>query len=176
MDVFEAIFSRRSIRKFKKKPVEDELIWKILEAGKWAPSAGNMQSWEVILVKNDDIKEKLVAAAYLRTFIGEAPLIMVLCANTHVAAAMYNERGTELYCIQETACAAENMLLAVHALGLGACWVGSFDEEVLRRALDLPDYLKPVTIIPVGYPDENPYPPPRRDIEEIVHQDKFQEI
>jgi nitroreductase len=172
MDVFKAIENRRSIRKFKKEPVHDSLIHKIIEAGIWAPSAGNLQSWEVILVKNQETREKIASAAY-RDFISEAPLIIVLCANQQVAGAIYDERGKELYCIQDAACAAQNMLLAAHALGLGACWVGAFEEEVVMDALDLPVHLRPVAVIPVGYPDENPYPPPRRDVEEAFHRERF---
>jgi nitroreductase len=173
LDVFKAIFERRSIRKFKKRDIEDSLINKILEAGLWAPSAGNLQSWDVILIKDSQLKQKLTTAAYLRDFISEAPLVMVLCANMHKATEIYGDRGKELYCIQDAACAGQNMLLAVYALGLGACWVGAFDEEMVVKSLDLPYCLRPVALIPIGYPDELPMPSPRRDLEEIIHWNKF---
>jgi len=173
VDVFEAILGRRSIRKFKKEPVSDELIHKIVEAGMWAPSAGNIQSWEVVVVRDDKIKTELSAAAYLRDFVSEAPVIMVLCANKERSGSIYGDRGKDLYCIQDTACATENMLLAAHALGLGACWVGTFDEAVAHDVLNLPDFLRPVAVVPVGFPDEKPYPPTRREIGELMHWEKF---
>jgi nitroreductase len=173
MDVLEAIKGRRSIRKFKKDPVDDAVVKKIIEAGIWAPSAGNLQSWEVIIVKKSETKEKLAAAAYLREFLAEAPLIMVLCANPHVCGSSYNNRGRNLYCIQDAACAGQNILLAAHALGLGACWVGAFDEDLVSRILHFPSTLRPVALIPMGYPDENPLPPPRDDLEEFIHYEGF---
>lgn len=176
MDVFNAIKERRSIRKFKKKEIDDELIYKVLEAGKWGPSAGNLQSWDVILIKDLGVKQKLRAAAYMRDFISEAPVLMVLCANMRRSATIYNERGRDLFCIQDAACAGQNMLLAIHTLGLGACWVGAFDEEKVSKTLELPHYLRPVALIPTGYPDETPLPPPRREMEELIHWERFREI
>jgi len=169
MDIFEAIKGRRSIRKFKKDPVDDKVLKKVIEAGVWAPSAGNLQSWEVVVVKKSKTKEKLASAAYLREVLADAPLILVLCANQHVCSVTYNNRGRDLYCIQDAACAGQNILLAAHAIGLGACWVGAFDEDLVSRTLHLPPGLRPVALIPVGYPDENPLPPPRDDLEEFIH-------
>jgi nitroreductase len=173
MDIFKAILGRRSIRKFKDEPVEDDLIWKIIEAGIWAPSAGNIQSWELIIVKKPKKKYKLGVAGYMREFIGEAPVILVICANQLRSNSIYGDRGKDLYCIQDASVAAENMLLAIHALGLGACWVGSFDENIVSDVLGLPHGIRPITLIPLGYPDETPYPPPRREIEEFIHNETF---
>lgn len=169
MDVFKAIFERRSIRKYKRKDIREGLINRILEAGLWAPSAGNLQSWDVILIKDQELKQKLTTAAYMRDFIGEAPVIIVLCANMHRSAEIYGDRGKDLFCIQDAACAGQNMLLAIHALGLGACWVGAFDEELVVKYLALPSYLRPVALIPMGYPDETPIPTSRRELDEIIH-------
>lgn len=175
MDVFKAISERRSVRKFKKMEIEDQLIYKILETGLWAPSAGNLQSWDVILINDQEIKQKLTTAAYMRDFISEAPVVMVLCANMHKSATIYNDRGRELFCIQDAACAGQNMLLAIHALGLGACWVGAFDEWLVAEAVVLPRHLRPVALIPFGYPDETPLPPPRRELDELIHWNKFRQ-
>lgn len=173
MDVFEAIEGRRSIRKFKNKIVDELLIHKIIEAGIWAPSAGNLQSWEVIIVKNPEIKEKLASLAYMRDFISIAPVILVLCANQRVSGAIYDERGIELYCVQDAACAAQNMLLASHALGLGACWVGAFDERSVTDLLEIPSSVRPVALVTIGFPGEKPYPPPRRDLDDFMHVEKY---
>ncbi len=173
MDVFEAISGRRSIRKFKKENVSDELIRKVVNAGIWAPSAGNVQAWEVVIVQDEEKRRKISETAYMRDFIAEAPVIMVSCANMERSSAVYGARGMDLYCIQDAACATQNMLLAAYALGLGTCWVGSFDEELLRDLIDIPNILKPVALVPLGYPDEEPYPPTRREPEEFIHMEKF---
>ncbi|AIS31175.1 MULTISPECIES: nitroreductase family protein [Methanobacterium] len=173
MEVFQAISQRRSIRKFKEKEVPDSLIMKIIQAGIWAPSAGNLQSWEMILVKDPETRKKLSAAAYMRDFISKAPVVMVACINKSVCSMVYGARGVELYSIQDVSCALENMLLMAHARGLGACWVGAFDEQEVIDLLRIPSQLRPVALVPLGYPDEKPYPPPRRDVDDFLHFERY---
>lgn len=173
MEVFQAISQRRSIRKFKEKEVPDSLIMKIIQAGIWAPSAGNLQSWEMILVKDPETRKKLSAAAYMRDFISKAPVVMVACINMSVCSMVYGDRGVELYSIQDVSCALENMLLMAHARGLGACWVGAFDEQEVIDLLRIPSQLRPVALVPLGYPDEKPYPPPRRDVDDFLHFERY---
>jgi nitroreductase len=172
MEVFQAISQRRSIRKFKEKEVPDSLIMKIIQAGIWAPSAGNLQSWEMILVKDPETRNKLSEAAY-RDFISKAPVVMVACINRSVCSMVYGARGVELYSIQDVSCALENMLLMAHARGLGACWVGAFDEQEVTDLLGIPSQLRPVALVPLGYPDEKPYPPPRRDVDDFLHFERY---
>jgi nitroreductase len=93
-------------------------------------------------------------AAWGQLFVSQAPVVLVVCAEPDRSAIRYRERGAELYCLQDTAAAAENILLAATALGLGGCWVGAFDEEEASLALNLPENLRPVAIIPVGYPSQ----------------------
>lgn len=173
MEVFQAISQRRSIRKFKEKEVPDSLIMKIIQAGIWAPSAGNLQSWEMILVKDPETRKKLSEAAYMRDFISKAPAVMVACINKSVCSMVYGARGVELYSIQDVSCALENMLLMAHARGLGACWVGAFDEQEVIDLLRIPSQLRPVALVPLGYPDEKPYPPPRRDVDDFLHFERY---
>ncbi|OEC85800.1 MULTISPECIES: nitroreductase family protein [Methanobacterium] len=173
MDLYETIRNRRSIRKYKDREIDDDLIHEIIEAGIWAPSAGNLQSWEVVVVKDPEIKSQLAVACYIREFIAEAPVVLVICAHKRKSSAAYGERGQELYCIQDAACAAQNMLLMIHDLGLGACWNGSFNEESVSALLGIPNGVRPVTIITVGYPDEKPIPPPREDIEDFIHRETY---
>lgn len=173
MDLYEVILNRRSIRKYKKEEIDDELINKIIEAGVWAPSAGNLQSWEVIIVKDPKIKDQLAVACYIREFIAEAPVVLVMCAHKQKSSTTYDERGQELYCIQDAACAAQNMLLMIHNLGLGACWNGAFDEDSVSSWLRIPDGVRPVAIITVGYPDEKPIAPPRKEIEDFIHRETY---
>jgi nitroreductase len=173
MDVLEAIKGRRSIRAFKSQDVLDETVKKLIEAACWAPSAGNIQPWEFIIVRNSQIKQKLVDAALGQEFIAEAPVVIVICANEERSARGYGLRGKTLYCIQDTAAAIQNIHLAAYALGLGTCWVGAFKEEEAREALKIPQGIRPVAIIPVGYPDEAPKPPRRRPMQQVVHYENF---
>jgi nitroreductase len=173
MEIFETISQRRSIRRFKKEDIHESLILKIIQAGVWAPSAGNLQSWELVLVKNPQSREKLSEAAYMRDFIAQAPMVMVPCVNLRVSDAIYGNRGVELYSIQDVSCAVENMLLMAHALGLGACWVGAFDEQQVTDLLGTPSYVRPVALVPMGYPNEKPYPPPRRDLDDFLHYEIY---
>ncbi|MGC9516537.1 MAG: nitroreductase family protein [Methanomicrobiales archaeon] len=173
MDFNEVIEGRRSIRKFKDKPVENELVEKIILSGIWAPSAGNIQSWEVIIVKNEDNKSKISNAAYMRDFISKAPIILVICANMERSAEVYGERGYDLYSIQDAAAASQNMLLTAHDLSLAGCWIGSFDENAVKNILNIPNGVRPVALIPLGYPDEKPYPPTRRSLDEVTHEETY---
>lgn len=172
--IIEIIKGRRSIRSFKvdeKIPREDLL--KILEAATYAPSAGNRQPWEFIIVEKEDIKKKISEAAYGQMWMMEAPIIIVVCANEDRSASRYGERGRRLYCIQDTAAAIQNMLLVAYAMGYGTCWVGAFNEEEVRRILGIPSGVRPIAIIPIGKPDEKPFMPPRIPLEKLLHYEKY---
>jgi len=173
MDVLEAIKGRRSIRAFKSEDVPEEIVNRLIEAACWAPSAGNIQPWEFVIVREGDTKRKLVDAALGQEFIGEAPVVIVICANEERSARGYGSRGKTLYCIQDTAAAIQNIHLAAYAFGLGTCWVGAFSEEHVREALKIPHGIRPVAIIPVGYPNESPQPPRRRSPQQVVHYETF---
>jgi nitroreductase len=173
MEVLEAIKGRRSIRAFKSEDVPEETVNKLIEAACWAPSAGNIQPWEFIIVRKREIKRKLVDAALGQEFIAEAPVVIVVCANEERSARGYGSRGKTLYCIQDSAAATQNIHLAAYAFGLGTCWVGAFREEQVREALKIPQGIRPVAIIPVGYPDETPQPPRRRPMQQVVHYEVF---
>lgn len=173
MDVFEAIKTRRSVRAFTSQEVSEEEIEKIIDAARWAPSAGNIQPWEFIIVRKKEIKRELVAAALNQTFIEEAPVVIVVCANEARSAQGYGNRGATLYCIQDTAAAIQNIHLAAKALGLATCWIGAFHEEEARKALKIPRGIRPVAIIPVGHAAEKPRIPSRRPVQDIVHYETF---
>jgi len=172
-DIFNLFRLRRSIRSFTSEDVSDEEIEKILEAARWAPSAGNIQPWEFIVVRNPETKREIARAALNQTFIEEAPVVIVVCADESRSSWVYGSRGATLYCIQDTAAATENMLLAVCALGLGACWVGAFREDEIKRILKIPRGLRPVAIVPIGHPAERPSPPSKRTLKKIVHHESF---
>jgi nitroreductase len=173
MDVLKAVRGRRSIRAFKSDDVSPEIVKKFLDAARWAPSAGNIQPWEFIVVRKPEIKRALAEAALDQMFIEEAPVAIVVCANKNRSSQRYGIRGKTLYCIQDTAAAIQNIHLAAYSLGLGTCWVGAFKEEEARKILKIPRGIRPVAIIPVGYPAEAPPPRSRRPINQIVRYETF---
>jgi len=175
MDVLEAIKGRRSVRAFKSRDVSPEIVEKLVDAARWAPSAGNIQPWEFVIVRKPEIKRGLAEAALGETFVEEAPVVIVVCANENRSLQGYGIRGKTLYCIQDTAAAIQNIHLAAYSLGLGTCWIGAFREEEAREILKIPHGIRPVAIIPLGYPAEAPSPTSRRPINQIVHYEKFQE-
>ena len=178
-EIYEIISSiikkRRSVRKYLKKEVPDVLLEKIFEATRFAPSTGNYQPWEFIVVRNEDTKKDLVAAAFDQKWMLEAPVFIVACINMRLAAAVYGERGARLYGIQSVAAAIENMLLTAESLKLATCWVGAFSEVIAARLLECPEYVRPCAIITLGYPAEEPKVPPKQSIQEYVHIEKFGE-
>ena len=152
-DFWEVIKNRHCTREFNKtKEVTGQQVEKLLQAAKMAPSAGNMQDWEFKIIKDKKIKERLAQAALGQSFVTQAPVVIVVCTNLTIAQQHYGQRGMELYSIQDTAAATQNLLLAATALNLGACWVGAFSEDKVREILGLDEDLRPVAIIPVGYP------------------------
>lgn len=161
MDVFEAIKNRRSIRKYRSDFISEECIRKILDSAKWAPSAGNLQPWEFIVVTDKNVKRHLSEAALEQPFIEEAPVIIVICTNEERSARIYGTRGRHFYCLLDAAAAVQNILLTAYALGLGTCWVGAFDDIKVAAVLKLPSGVRTIAIVPLGYADETPKPPSR---------------
>jgi len=174
MDFFEVIKKRRSIRSFQRdQPVSESDLKKILETAITAPSAGNRQSWDFIIITKEETKKELVRAALGQDFIARAPVVIVVCANIGRSAAVYGRRGRDLYCIQDTAAAIQNMLLTITALGYGACWVGAFQEAAVSSILNIPEGVRPVAIIPIGVPKRSPKPPPRLPLSELIHYEHY---
>lgn len=115
------------------------MLQEILATGFSAPSAGNRQPWRVVIIKDGERKELLGMEAFGQTFIAKAPVNIVICAVPHESAERYGERGSALYALQDTAALTQNILLASHILGYGTCWVGAFDEEAVRKVLNVPE-------------------------------------
>lgn len=156
MDVFDCIYNRRSIRKYTEEPVEFDKITKIIDAAAHAPSAGNMQNWRFIIVTDRGLINKLYEHCLQQEVILNAQSVIVICGDIEKAERLYGLRGKRLYTTQNCACAIQNMLLAAHALGLGACWIGAFDESKISTMFDIPDSARPQAIITIGYPAEKP--------------------
>jgi nitroreductase len=168
MEFEEVIKKRQSIRKFVKKEIPEEKIRKILELANLSPSAGNLQARKVVLVKDKKIKQELARAALSQESVSEAPVVFVVCADLEESAKKYGMRGRELYAIQDATIFASYLQLVAVSLGLASCWAGSLREEEIKRILGLSGDLRPIAIIPIGYPAEGPYRTPRKSLDEIV--------
>jgi nitroreductase len=170
MDIIECIKTRRSVRKFLDKPVPWDNIATILDCGRLAPSAGNLQSWKFIVVEDKGPKEEIAKACVDQLWIADAPYLIVVIAETEKMKRFYDLRGERLYIVQSCAAAVQNMLLAAHSLGLGSCWVGAFDEEKIKQILGCPAETRPQAILPIGYPAENPQKPNKFPIEIVSYR------
>ncbi len=158
--MFEAMETRHSTRAFDPgREVDSELVEELLRCACLAPTAGNVQPWRFFVVREQGLKEALARAALGQEFISEAPLDIVVCADLKAHASSYGARGSELYAVQDTAAATQNLLLTATALGLGSCWVGAFKEDTAAEALNLPRHIRPMAIVPIGYPVKPGSPP-----------------
>ncbi len=172
MDIAECIIERTSIRDFKPDPIEDEVIEEALRLANLAPSAGNLQARDFVIVKDAHRKKALAEAAYSQDYVRTAPVVIACCVNLE-RIAHYGSRGRTLYCIQDSAAAIENMILYLQSKGLGTVWVGAFDEKRVSEALELPAHARPVALVPVGYPKEKGVRRKRLPMEQYVHRDKW---
>ena len=166
---FETLWARRSVRLFASRRIEPDTLRTILEAANRAPSAGNLQAYQVYAVGSCIRLKDLVHAALEQDFIAQAALVLVFCANPQASAKRYGQRGKNLYALQDATIACAYAQLAVAALGLGSVWVGSFDENAVRQILNIPAHLVPIALLPIGYPAEEPKVSRRRALEELVH-------
>ncbi len=166
MSILEIIKNRRSIRAFKNKEIPQDIIDKLKEALIWAPSAGNLQSRKFYFVFNQEVKDKLFEATSGQKQISQAPLVVVACVDYNIEKT-YSEAGIKRYMFMDVAASIENMMLLAKELGLGTCWVGSGDSERMSEILNLPDNLKAVCMVPVGYSDVEPETPDRVGVDSI---------
>lgn len=173
MDVWDCIRTRRSIRKFKKKLVPWDLIVQIMQAGRHAPTAGNLQSFKFLVVKNEEKRKAISESCLQQYWMANAPIHIAMIGEPEKMERYYGTRGRRLYLIQSVAAAVQNMLLMAHNLGLGACWIGAFDEDNIRYLLNLPEQVEIHAIIPIGYPDEEPEMPPKFRLEHMWFVEKW---
>ncbi len=169
MDVMEAVKKRRSIRGYMDKEVEEEKLNLVLEAGRLAPSASNRQEWKFIVVRDKDTREKLSLAAHHQKFVGEASVVIVAC-STETAHIM--PCGQLSYPI-DLAIAVDHMTLKAVEEGLGTCWIGAFEENEVKKILGIPETIRVVALLPLGYPISIPSPTPRKSKEEIILFEKW---
>ena len=193
--------SRRSVKEYLPKEVSNEVIFRILEAGRWAPSAHNAQPWRFIVIQDSATKQKLakamasrwdkdlskngvpkeqresLAKASVERF-ENAPIIIIVCLTMENMDEYPDDRRKKIeyvMAVQSVAAAIENMLLAAHGEGLGSCWFCAplFCQDVVRKILKIPQHVDPQALITLGYPADRPNPPPRKTLEEIVHQNHW---
>lgn len=168
MNVKEAILTRRSIRKYKREPVKEDDLKVILESARQAPSAGNKQPWEFVIVTDEDIKEKLGEISRKQTWISDAGVIVVALAKDKKDPSIY-----EKWAEKDVMTAVEHMVLQAWELGYGTCWIGAFTEPDAKELLEIPEAMSIVCILPIGVPDQEPPVKPRREASEIFHKNKY---
>lgn len=164
MDAMEAILGRRSIRQYTESPVSDETVETILRAAMAAPSANDKQPWRFIIINKREILDAIPAFHQYAAMLKQAPLAILICGDKSAV----SHTG---YLYLDCSAATQNMLLAIHALGLGAVWLGIYPREQrmagIRDLLGLPDHLEPVALVSIGYPAEHKPPSRRFDKEKI---------
>ena len=170
MEFFDVLKARHSIRAYDTRPLEPEKLQRILESINRAPSAGNLQGFEVYLVCDPQTKQTLVGSTGDQVFLAQAPIVLVFCANASRSAVKYARRGAGLYCIQDASIACTFAMLAAAAQGLCSVWVGAFDEEQVRLAIAAPMEHRPIAMLPIGYGAEEPRLRERRSLSELIHR------
>ena len=161
---------RRSIRRYLPDPVPDAMVEQLLEAGRWAPSAGNRQPWTLIAVRDEAIRQQVGAhSAYYFVrwaHVAEAPLLIVLCGDAR-------NRVYRRYLHEDVGLAGSQIMLQAKALGLGTCWIGGLDRPAIASILHVPEHMEIVGLLTVGFPDEDPAPRSRKPLAEVVHYDVY---
>lgn len=169
MDVLEAIRTRRSIRSYLEKAVEQEKLDHVLEAARLAPSGANRQAWKFVIVKDKDLRKKLAGITRGQSFVAGAPVVIAAVATDPSVTTGSGEPAHRI----DIAIAVDHMTLAAHALGLGTCWIGAFDQRGAERLLGVPDSAEVVVLLALGYAAEEGKFRGRKSIEEIVSHDKY---
>jgi nitroreductase len=172
MDLMEAIKTRRSIRKFRETPVPENLLKEVLNAARLAPSADNAQPWKIIVVRDEQMKQKVTQACNGQKFLVQAPIVLVVCGIPEDA--FQTVGGYMSSHVIDASIALDHVTLAAHSLGLGTCWVAWFKEEKVKDILGIPEDVRVVALSPLGYPDESPERPSRKNLEELIAYDKYE--
>ena len=170
MDVYEAVRTRKSVRVFRETPVEQQVLLRVMEAARCAPSAKNAQEWRFVVIRDTATRGRIAKDAARQPFIGTAPVLLACCAEGD---GRVMRCGQAAYPI-DVAIAMDHVSLAAVAEGLGTCWIGSFDEGLVKQILGIPDAVRVVELMPLGYPmDPSPAAKSRLTIEEILHAERW---
>jgi len=168
MNVFEAIKTRRSVRKYKPQPIPGDNLKQIMTAAQLAPSAGNKQPWRFVVVQDPETKKKLGTIARNQTWISDAGVVVAALAMDRKSPEVY-ERWAE----RDVMTAVEHMVLSAWELGYGACWIGAFDEDKVKELLKVPEEMTVIVLLPIGVPDQRPEPRGRKSLEELFSLDQY---
>lgn len=171
MEVWEAIFKRRSIRSFRDEPVDNDLLIKLVEAAIWAPSGSNIQPWHFIAVSCEEQKAKIKPFAPGLT--GMPPALLVICTDLALCERKGGRLGRDVISLMDAAFAAQNINLMACELGLGTCVIRSFNQGAIQEILKLPPQLVPQLIVSVGYPERAPQAPKRRSVQEVMSWERY---
>lgn len=169
-DFFGFCSSRSSVRQYDDEPLAEEEIAYMLDCASTAPSAGNLEAWDVVVVTAEETRQALAEAAFGQEHIEQAPVIFVVCSNYVRSMSRYGERGI-LYGLEDATIACTYMMLAAHAKNLQSCWTGAFDDEEVRTILGLPQHIRPVSLLAVGKGHPPAQRVPRMTIGEHVHRE-----
>jgi len=167
MNVLEAIKARRSIRQFTDEPIGKEALEKLLDAARWAPTASNQQRWRFVVVTSASVKQ-LIKKFAPGIFIMPAAFI-VICAEKEPGAKPWDEATY----LADCAIAAQNIMLAAWEMGIGSCPALSYAKVAVQEILNLPEDIEPLLIVTLGYPAEDPAPPPRLELNQIAFVDEY---
>ena len=170
MDILNLLKSRRSIRVYQDRPIPNDLLLQILEAGRWAPTGANLQPWHFIVVTDPETRRRIGEVTRFlfikSSHVEKAPVVIVLGFNT--------QKGK--YGRYDVTLAGGNMMTMATNLGLGTCWIGAFDESKVKEILEIPENIEVIGLITLGYPGENAEVPPRVELEKIVHWESWSNV
>ncbi len=166
-EFFQTVEKRRSIRNFSNKPIEGSKITKLLNAARMSPSAKGLQSYRIYVVTNEKKKESLVKAAYNQNYVN-APILLVFCTEPKRIKKIMGTRGEDLFSVQDATIAASYAQLASTALGLSSVWIGNFNEKSVQKIIKTK--LRPVVLLPIGYPNEKPEKKKMRKLKDMVYK------
>jgi len=173
MDFYDVLKTRRSIRSYKSDPIPEEVMDRVLETVRIAPSGSNRQPWKFIMVDDKELRDRLASQCGNQAFIAEAPTIVVACGYD----IKYNRGGYmgEMSMIMDVTIAFTHLILAARAEGLGTCWIGSFDNDEIKKMLGVPEKFNVVAVTPLGYPKHEKFSPPgsRKPLKEILSENAF---
>ncbi|MDD4354255.1 MAG: nitroreductase family protein [Candidatus Nanoarchaeia archaeon] len=170
MDMLELIKKRRSVRDYLEKNIENDKLFKVLEAGRWSPSSGNVQNWRFVVVNDYKIKSQISEACLGQYWISNAPAIIIVLSDDSKLRMLFGQRGEMNYSIQNCSIAMQNMMLEAESLGLSSSWVGAYDEDKILRIMKVEDLNIVLRgIFAIGYGKNIPSAPVRLDLDKLVY-------